>query len=138
MDDNRVLTVSGLYKNIKVICDFVANGARKSGLSDTDVFHIELACDEACTNIVEHAYGKDRKGDIRVQWELSPSQFIIKLHDNGRSFKPERVPKPPKQPIEPDNLKIGGLGLHFMKKLMDEVDFTFDDAGNTLTMKKNR
>lgn len=132
------LSVSGRYENIKAVCDFVADGARECGLPDGDVFHIELACDEACTNVIEHAYRGEGEGEIHVSWEATADQFIIVIRDNGRPFEPKNIPAPPDQPESFENLKIGGLGLHFMKKLMDEVAFRFDNNGNTLVMKKDR
>lgn len=138
MDDKRVLTISGLYKNIKTICDFVAEGALASGFDKREVYHIELACDEACTNIIEHAYGEEGKGDITVSWRVTPKQFIVTLKDNGRPFNPANIPTPPTNPSDVDDLQVGGLGLHFIKKLMDELSFSFEKSGNILTMKKNR
>ncbi|MEM7334644.1 MAG: ATP-binding protein [Chloroflexota bacterium] len=138
MGDQNVLTVNGLYKNIKSVCKFVAEGARNAGFNEDDTFRIELACDEACTNIIEHAYGGENKGSIRAEWSATPSYFVILLHDNGRSFNPSKIPNPPEKPQNIDDLKIGGLGLHFIKKIMDDVAFTFGESGNTLTMKKKR
>ncbi len=144
MSNKRTLTVPGRYEQIQHICQFMADGARECGLDDSDIFHIELACDEACTNIIEHAYEGEDKGEIVVSWELSQNQFVITLHDQGQSFNPDDVPDPPPPP-DPDatdqeivdNLKIGGLGIHFMRKLMDDVYFEFSDMGNTLVLVKN-
>ena len=139
MDDKHVLTISGQYDHIKQVCEFVAAGAQQAGLDDDAVFKIELACDEACTNIIEHAYGEEGAGDITVIWEASPRSFTITLHDNGRHFDPGAVADPAlMQPdAEPDELKVGGLGVHFMRKLMDEIRYQFDaEQGNTLSMVK--
>lgn len=132
------LSVQGRYENIKTVCDFVTDGAKQVGMSDSDVFHIELACDEACTNVIEHAYCGEGKGEIFVSWEATADHFIVIIQDNGRPFEPKKIPTPPDEPASFENLKIGGLGLHFMKKLMDDVDFKFDSSGNTLIMKKER
>ncbi|MCA9899412.1 MAG: ATP-binding protein [Anaerolineales bacterium] len=146
MADKHVQTFPGRYEEIQKICQFVANGAAASGLDATAVFHIELACDEACTNVIEHAYGGEDQGEIRVSWQLLDKAFTIVIHDNGRSFDPDAVPKPalPKLPDDappPDieDVKVGGLGIHFMEQLMDEVVFSFDDGtGNTLTLVKKK
>lgn len=119
----------------------MADGAAQSGLDQTAVFHIELACDEACTNVIEHAYGGEDKGEIAVSWQMQDSSFIINIHDNGRSFNPDAVPVPtlPPDASDPENVKVGGLGIHFMRQLMDEVRFSFDaKAGNTLTLIKKK
>jgi serine/threonine-protein kinase RsbW len=133
------LTVPGQYDQIGVICDFVAQGAQKAGLDEDAVFHVQLACDEACTNIIEHAYGGENGGDIDVSWRLNNRSFTVTLKDTGRPFDPDAVDEPhiPHSPAELDKLKIGGLGLHFMRRMMDEVLFQFDEeSGNTLIMVK--
>lgn len=147
MGVKHVLTVPGRYEEIQKICQFVADGAADSGLDETAIFHIELACDEACTNIIEHAYGGEDKGEINISWQLKDAEFTITFHDNGRAFNPDTVPKPALRPTPPnpasppdiDNVKVGGLGIHFMRQLMDEVQFHFDGKdGNTLVLVKKK
>lgn len=131
--DRHVLSVPGRYEEIKHICQFVADGAEEAGLDEAAIFHVELACDEACTNIIEHAYGGEDVGDILISWQVTGDSFTVTIHDNGHAFDPREVPAPP--PLE--NLKEGGLGLHFMRTLMDDVRFAFDEEnGNTLVMVK--
>jgi serine/threonine-protein kinase RsbW len=146
MGKKQSLTFPGRYDEIKNICAFVTQGAADAGLDETAVFHIELACDEACTNIIEHAYQGEDKGSIVVSWQVDGSQFRITLQDNGRTFNPADIPeptipndaKPNDSEIQYDQLQVGGLGIHFMRKLMDEVIFEFNDhAGNRLTLTKN-
>lgn len=131
----------GRYDQVRDICDFVSAGAAEAGLDDKSVFHIELACDEACTNVIEHAYETEDQGEIIVSWHVKGGAFHITIRDNGRPFDPNQVPVPQTDlsptPQAIDNLKVGGLGIHFMKKLMDEVVFQFNEHGNTLTMIKN-
>lgn len=144
MVDKHVQTFPGRYEEIQKICQFVANGATASGLDANAIFHIELACDEACTNVIEHAYGGEGKGKIRVSWQYHHNTFTITIHDNGRSFNPAVVPKPAlpelsedAPPPDVDDVKVGGLGIHFIEQLMDEVVFSFDEKeGNTLTLVK--
>lgn len=141
MVDKHVLTMRGRYSNVPEICEFVVAGARTAGLDEGALFHIELACDEACTNIIEHAYGGEDLGDIEVHWWVNNDHFGITLYDNGRSFDPNDVPTPAISEFSatdgPDDLQVGGLGIHFMRTLMDEVRYTFDPVkGNQLTMTK--
>ena len=147
MGKKHILTIPGRYTEIRNVVQFVANGAGEAGLDEDAIFHLELCCDEACTNIIEHAYGGENKGKIVVSYEAKPDSFVIALYDNGRSFNPDDVPSPPLPTNSPDDktvenrfideLKIGGLGIHFMRKLMDEVHFTIDpQKGNTLIMVK--
>lgn len=146
MANKNALTVPGRYDQVRKIVAFVANGAEKAGLNEDAVFHVELCCDEACTNIIEHAYGGEDIGPITVSYDVHPDAFQITIQDDGRTFDPTLVPPPPLSPppdpdIDPENLadelQIGGLGIHFMRKLMDEVQFNFNANGkNTLIMVK--
>jgi serine/threonine-protein kinase RsbW len=147
MSTENALTVTGRYGEVRTICAFVVDGARAAGLDDDLLFHIELCCDEAATNIIEHAYGSEGAGDITVRYVSSPQAFTIYMYDNGRAFEPEDVPEPfiPIQDVssEPEindvmeSMKVGGLGIHFMRKLMDDVQFSFDGRrGNMLKMTK--
>ena len=143
MTSKHVLTIQGQYEQVRETCEFVCEGARTAGFDEQAIFHIELACDEACTNIIEHAYGEDSVGTIRVTYETENQRFVITFHDNGRSFNADKVPVPStfQDNADPDTmhetLKIGGLGIHFMRQLMDDVIFQSDpQKGNTLTLIK--
>ena len=136
---SQEISVPGRYDRILEVCQFVVAGAENAGFDSDDLFKIELACDEACTNVIEHAYGSEDQGEIRVVWELSDEGFLVRVFDKGRPFNPNSIAKPfiPDSPEEVEQVKIGGLGIHFMRKLMDEVHFTYDDSeGNQLLMIK--
>jgi serine/threonine-protein kinase RsbW len=144
MSHKQVLTVLGQYDQIRETCDFVCEGAREAGFDEATVFHIELACDEACTNIIEHAYADEDRGLIHISYETEADQFIVTFHDNGRTFDPNSIPLPLTVQADTatdatihETLKEGGLGLHFMRQLMDHVTFQSDPKqGNTLIMVK--
>jgi serine/threonine-protein kinase RsbW len=137
----HVLTIPGRYEHIRQLCQFIVAGAQTAGLDEAAMFQVELACDEACTNIIEHAYGEEDAGDIQAAWSADGRSFTITLHDNGRYFDPAAVADPAIMNLddspEADDLPIGGLGIHFMRNLMDEIHYHFDEKqGNILTMVK--
>ncbi|MFQ5398765.1 MAG: ATP-binding protein [Anaerolineae bacterium] len=142
MGEVHILTISGQYDQVKRVCQFVAGGARQAGFNEDAVFHVELACDEACTNIIEHAYDAAEEGQIIVSWEIDGDDFKVTIRDSGRNFNPDEVPPPSlvQSSLENDNmdtLRVGGLGMHFMRSLMDEVRYCFDQQhGNMLVMVK--
>ena len=139
MGQKRRLTVPGRYEKIKSICDFVSQGAREAGFGENGIFQLQLACDEACTNIIEHTYGGEDEGEIIVTWNVGEEEFTVVIKDRGDRFDPSDIPPPPVPPElkEEHDLQVGGLGVFFMRKLMDKVTFTYEEgAGNTLTMSK--
>jgi serine/threonine-protein kinase RsbW len=138
MEQPTRLIVPGQFNRLTEIAAFVTQSARRCGLNDDDVFHVEMAVDEACSNIIEHAYAA-QAGDIEVACRCPVAgQFEVVLRDSGQPFDPEEVPMPNVgSPVDLDTLNEGGLGLYFMRKLMDEVRFeSAPGHGNTLTMLK--
>ena len=79
--------------------------------------NIQLAVDEAVTNIIKHAYkGENKNNIIKIELELKNKTFLIHLYDNGVRIN--------KKKIKPRNLKAikpGGLGSYFINHIMDEV-----------------
>jgi anti-anti-sigma factor len=135
MADIRRLVVSGRYENIPLIIDLVRESAVGAGFDEPTVYHCQMSVDEACTNIIEHAYGGEDRGNIDVTCTVAENVFSVTLLDQGQPFDPDSIPPPV---IDSDiyRIKPGGIGLHLMRQLMDEVHFSFSDEGKRLTMVK--
>jgi anti-sigma regulatory factor (Ser/Thr protein kinase) len=135
------LIVQAYYDNLDIVRDYIGRIAEDCGMSLKDIYAVQLAVDEACTNVIEHAYGGECDKSIDLYCEVTPEALIIRLHDHGEPFNPLEVPQPNFEvPIEQrDN---GGLGLYLMRQLMDEIQFSFIPGeavcDNTLTMIKKR
>lgn len=134
----RTETFPGRFESLQKISDFVVQAAQEAGLNPSAVYAVDLAVDEACTNIIEHAYGGEGRGEISCTCKATEKGLVVILCDRGRPFKPERVP-PPNINTRLKNLKAGGAGLFLMQKMMDEVHFKFSsETGNVLTMFKKK
>ena len=133
---------AGTYAGIRAICYFVEEGARLADFDDNEIFQVKLACDEACANIIKHAYGGENRGTIRVSWQIEPTALRITLYDTGEPFVPTVIETPDlpadSQPLSLNDIRIGGWGLQIIRQVMDEVTFNFGDDGNSLTLRKNR
>jgi len=118
------------------ISEFVERAARASGLNENQAYDVQMAVDEACTNVIKHAYQGRDDGKIEIGCEKTPTEFVVTLRDWGKHFDPKKVAKP--KTGDPLHCrKIGGLGLFFMYKMMDRVKFSFSpDQGNLLVMSK--
>jgi anti-sigma regulatory factor (Ser/Thr protein kinase) len=138
MGQSQKLIVPGRFERLIEIAEFVTQAAREAGLNDDEVFHVEMAVDEACSNVIEHAYASQR-GDIDLACTCpTTGQFEVVIRDSGQPFDPAEVPAPSVGTVPNlDDLNEGGLGLYFMRKLMDEVRFEYvPGQGNRLTMLK--
>ena len=117
LDELRVEAVLG---NVRRIGDFVREVGRRLRLTDDALFDIDLAVEEASTNIVRHAYGPDHAGDILVQVAAADDTVRITLTDWGLPFNTEdMMPLDVGAPVEARTK--GGMGLHLIHKLMDDV-----------------
>lgn len=116
------------------ISDFVVEEARAAGLDEHATWEVQLAVDEAATNVVQHSYSQT-PGPITISAGTVGSEFEITIRDRGKRFDPADVPEPDLvSPLE--ERKTGGLGLYLMRKLMDRVAFEFTDGENVLVMAK--
>jgi len=136
----QTLTFPGRFESLAPISKFVTRAARAAGLDACAVDAVQLAVDEACSNIIEHAYGGEGRGDIECTCHVNDDGLTVILRDHGRPFDPSLVPEPNLCPsLEDEDCTGGGLGLYFMRQLMDTVYFEFaPDTGNVLTMVKRR
>jgi len=138
MAEELEFTVASDLENLAQIAEFVASAALRLGLSEEQAFEVQMASDEACANVIEHAYGPDATGDIRICCSVEGDDFVVTISDQGRPFDPDQVPEPDLAcPLE--DRQIGGLGLYFMRKLMDRIVFHCNPVtGNELRMFKRR
>lgn len=131
-------TFPAKFEFLDEIRDLVAEVARKGGFSEKEIYSLQLAADEAASNIIEHAYAGVTNASLDVSCDMSGDEIVITMLDNGKPFDPSKV----KQPNLKANLserQIGGLGMYLMRKLMDEVHYEANSrTGNRLTMIKRR
>ncbi|MDH3267420.1 MAG: ATP-binding protein [Ignavibacteria bacterium] len=117
------LRVKSKTENLSEIRDFVSANALKAGIQNATIDNIILAVDEACTNIIKHAYKLSPQGEIIIRIDYDEEKFTITIIDYGKSFEPDRVPRPDLQKYYREH-KVGGLGMYLMKSLMDDVEYT--------------
>lgn len=117
------LRVKSKTENLSDIRDFVSEKALSAGIPTATVENIMLAVDEACTNIIKHAYKSSPEGEIILNIDYNEKKFTITIIDYGKSFEPDRVPLPNLQKYYREH-KVGGLGIYLMKSLMDDVKYT--------------
>jgi serine/threonine-protein kinase RsbW len=126
------------FEYLDEIRDFVGDIARAGGFSDKDVYNIQLATDEAASNIIEHAYENRPDGLLELSCGIQDDGITVILTDYGKSFDPSEIPLPDLKADLSDR-KIGGLGIFLMRKLMDEVHYeSRPDKSNILTMIKRK
>ena len=127
----------GQFSSLAEIGEFIVKAAQAAGLDKRATYAVQMAVDEACSNIVEHAYMGRRTGQIECTCEISSKSLTITLCDQGKPFDPTFASDPDLSPKLKDRTS-GGLGIYFIRKLMDRVEYSASDRGNVLKLVKHR
>lgn len=111
----------------------VSEAARRAGCNDEETGDVVLAVDEACQNVIRHGYG-DAEGDVIVQMEIADTSLIVRITDFAPPVDADILHPRPLYEMRP-----GGLGLHFIRSVMDDIAFLTppEGAGNLLQMIKH-
>jgi serine/threonine-protein kinase RsbW len=121
----------------------VGDLARKVGFDEDEAAKIEMAVDEACSNVVKHAYSPDkewywqhRDPEIRLDVRTEGSRLVVEINDHGQRFDFANY-----RPVDIEDrlreMKRNGYGIFIMRNFMDEVQYNSnDETGNTLRMVK--
>jgi len=115
--------------------DLIAAVAKRLGFSDVACCQIALAVDEALCNIIRHGYGRRGDGRIWVSLErcTAPEGLRIMIEDEAEQVDPERI-----RGRDLDEVRPGGLGVHIIREVMDEVVFEKRERiGMRLTLVKH-
>jgi len=105
-------------------------------LAPSVLYDLNLALEEAVTNIISHGYSDHREHEILVRIRVESGEVIAEVKDDAPAFNPLTAPDADvTTPL--DERTAGGLGIHLMRKLMDEIEYQRLEDGNLLIMKKN-
>jgi len=131
-------TFPARFEFLDEIRDFVAQVAREGGFTEKEIYSLQLAADEAASNIIEHAYGGISDAYFDLTCDMQGEMIIITMRDIGAPFDPSKI-KQPNLKADLSERQIGGLGVYLMRKIMDVVRYESDArTGNLLTMIKRR
>ena len=136
-DDGELLVrlnVPARADRLKLIRGCTERAALMCGLPSYEAKDVLLAVDEACQNVIRHAYDGRSDGELVLEIRRLPDALGIYLRDYGAPTDPEKV-----FPRDLDDVRPGGLGTHFIREVMDRVTFLRppDGHGNLLELIKD-
>ncbi|HUV39975.1 MAG TPA: ATP-binding protein [Planctomycetota bacterium] len=127
-----MLTLPSNPEHMKLVRALVGAAAEVVGFVKPDVNCLCLAVDEACTNVIRHAYDGDYTRPIVLELRMLSDRLEVTLRDYGKKADPARI-----KPRELHDIRPGGLGVHFIREIMDEVVYDVSvDVGTELRMMK--
>lgn len=134
----ETITIASEAENLSEVRDFVRVQAQRAGFDENDVARIVLAVDEACSNLIRHGYKFDSSHFLQVAIENEGNEFSIEVSDEAEPFDPLAV-APPDMTEYFKQFKHGGLGIHIINLVMDDVNYTprsVDQPRNVLSLRK--
>ncbi len=128
-------TISSNAGDLQDVRDMVSALERERELSPALVFDLYVVLDEVLSNILKYGYDDDAAHLIHVKLFANDAAVEIAIEDDGRAYDPFASPAPdPGLPLA--ERPLGGLGLHFVRNLMDDVKYQRERNRNYLFLKK--
>ena len=120
---------------LEALCQHVNKFGQDAGLSEACITDVNICLDELFTNIVCYGFKDSLEHITRFLMQLNKEDLTIIIEDEGVAFNP-LAKKDPEIPEDLKDVRIGGLGIHIVRKLMDELHYERKDGKNKLTLKK--
>ena len=131
------LTIPSSTRYLEDVRQFVESHASDAQFPEDTVEQLKMAVDEACANVIKHAYKGESEHPIDIAVIVKPDRFTVRIRDEGEGFDPSNYQ-------EPDLMKFararrgGGLGVHIMRRLMDQVEYRRRGRTNECSLTKYR
>jgi len=135
MEEDHEITVVAKTEEIPVISEFIEELMKTYGFDMETIMEVQLAAEEACTNIALYAY-PGRVGNIHIEAKVGDS-LQLNIEDDGTPFDPTKRDVPPTQANVAER-PIGGLGIYLIKTYVDDVSYEFKEGKNILRLVKNK
>ncbi len=98
------------------------------------LFNLNLALEEILTNIISYGYDNREEHEIIVRLSLEQGELTAEVEDDGRPFNPLEAPEPDLNKSLEER-SVGGLGIHLVRKLMDELEYRRQEGRNLFMIK---
>ncbi len=139
MEEKKSLTKSISLPNdvakVPELAEFVDGVCEEAGLDMPTTMQLNLAVEEAVVNVMDYAYPAGTEGEVLVDAKVEDGLWQIVITDHGAPFDPTAKAEVDTT-LPAEQRKIGGLGIHLIRNIMDEVSYMRVGDSNVLTLKK--
>ena len=131
------ISVPASAESLKIVRRVVESATTSCGLGKDTVQDVVLSVDEACQNVIRHAYAETKpeknKNEMIINISRIQQELIIEIRDFAPRIDPNKV-----RPRELDDIRPGGLGTHFINEVMDKVEFKIPEDGPQNNQENNQ
>ncbi len=137
MSEKLVLNRQATIDEIEIILEAVEYFGEQEDWEPALTFKVKLAIEELGINIANHGRVDDIP-EIEIVVDSSPEKLTITIEDDGRPFDPLHDAPPPDLTSALEDRPVGGLGIHFVREMMDEMTYRHENGKNCLALTLNR
>ena len=120
---------------LNTLCRHLEDCGNAMELPQKCLFEINLGLDELFTNIISYGFEDEIEHRIKFSLAREKKTLVVKVEDDGVPFNPLETAGP-EPPQDLDSINIGGLGIHLVKKMMDDINYQRVEGKNRLVLKK--
>jgi anti-sigma regulatory factor (Ser/Thr protein kinase) len=131
MKNSVIVVIPSHPKYLCLVRDISTKLGELNNFEDSMTEKIKHAVDEACSNIMKHAYGGDTNKKIKINYTIRKNTFEILIDDDGKKVRPASV-----KGRRLDEIRPGGLGTHIIGRAFDKIQFDKKKKGNRLRLIK--
>lgn len=131
----KVLVIENEVSEIEKVAQFIEELGKEAALAPDLVFQLNLALEEAVSNVILYAYPQGERHTISLAASAKQGWLVFVLSDTGREFDPTLVADADVT-LSAEEREIGGLGIFLVKQIMDTVEYRRIEDKNILTLKK--
>ena len=132
----RILTLDNDIQQIPQLASFVDAVAEEAGIDFSEAMPLNLALEEAVVNVMQYAYPAGTYGTVTIEALFNKEQLRFIISDAGTPFDPT-TKEDVDVSLEVVDREIGGLGIHLIRQIMDDISYEYKDGKNVLTLHKN-
>ncbi|NQT23884.1 ATP-binding protein [candidate division KSB1 bacterium] len=129
------ISLTNQYEEIEHLSHLVEDFCEKNNVSENMIYPLNVVLDEVVTNIIHYAWNDKEKHSLQADLTIEDTMFTAVVEDDGQPFNPLEVEELDIS-TSVEERRIGGLGLHFVKTLMDCLEYRRSGEKNILILKK--
>jgi len=131
----RTLTLTNDLKRVPRLNEFIDEVCEANGFDMATAMQLNLAIEEAVVNVMNYAYPANVQGNITIEAKSNGKEMKFIISDTGKTFDPTARPEVDTT-LGAEEREIGGLGIHLMRQIMDNINYERIDGHNVLTLTK--
>ncbi len=138
MSANLTLRIPNRVEELPAVSEAVETLGQEEGWTPDVSYAVVLALEEVATNVVRHGGGEEGTSEIEIEVVSTDTEARVEVRDSGKPFDPFHDAPEPDTDAALEDREIGGLGVHFVRVLMDEASYRREGGRNHVTMVKRR